>query len=393
MVFVEKPLINLVIATNLNTLSFCMVFLDLVFYGYVAVVIIQVVYYILFFGKFAFTKPKNVVSKNIAVSVIICAKNEAENLKSFLPSVINQEYPEFEIVLINDASKDGTLNIIQEYSKLHNNIKIVNVKPIEAFWGNKKYALTLGIKAAKHDFLLFTDADCKPVSKHWIKEMSAHFSNKKTIVLGYGAYSKVKKSLLNKLIRFETLITAINYFSFAKFGLPYMGVGRNLAYTRKEFFDANGFINHIKVRSGDDDLFINQIATPKNTAVCFLKDSFTESTPKKTFKDWFKQKRRHVSTAKHYKVKHKALLTLLYVSNFLFWFLGTILLAYLFKWKIVLGLFILRLIFQYTIIGVSSKKLNETDLIFFIPFLEVFLIIAQLTIFINNLISKPSHWK
>lgn len=370
-----------------------MVFLYFVFYGFVAVVIIQAFYYMLFFGKFAFSKSKTLVSKNIAISVIICAKNEAKNLKRFLPSVINQEYPEFEIVLINDASKDDTLNIIHEYSKLHNNIKVVDVKPIEAFWGNKKYALTLGIKAAKHDFLLFTDADCKPVSRHWIKEMSANFSNKKSIVLGYGAYTKVKKSFLNKLIRFETLITAVNYFSFAKFGLPYMGVGRNLAYTRKEFFDANGYISHIKVRSGDDDLFVNQIATHKNTAVCFSKDSFTISTPKKTFKDWFKQKRRHVSTAKYYKREHKGLLALLFISNFLFWLLGTTLLFSFFKWKIVLGLFIFRLILQYTVIGVSSKKLNEIDLIFFIPFLEIFLVIMQLTIFINNLISKPNYWK
>ena len=223
--------------------------------------------------------------------------------------------------------------------------------------------------------------------------MSANFSNSKSIVLGYGAYSKIKNSILNKLVRFETLLTAVNYFSFAKSGLPYMGVGRNLAYTKKEFFDANGFINHIKVRSGDDDLFINQIATKNNTTICFSKDSFTESTPKTTFKAWFKQKRRHISTAKHYKIRHKVLLTLLYISNLLFWLFALILFASLFNWQLVLGLFIFRIVLQYTIFGVSSKKLGETDLLVFLPFLEIFLIILQLTIFINNLISKPNHWK
>mgnify|MGYP003855617217 FL=1 len=172
-----------------------------------------------------------------------------------------------------------------------------------------------------------------------------------------------------------------------------MGVGRNLAYTKKEFFDANGFINHIKVRSGDDDLFINQIATKNNTTICFSKDSFTESTPKTTFKAWFKQKRRHISTAKHYKIRHKVLLTLLYISNLLFWLFALILFASLFNWQLVLGLFIFRIVLQYTIFGVSSKKLGETDLLVFLPFLEIFLIILQLTIFINNLISKPNHWK
>ena len=368
-------------------------FLDIVFYGFVAVVIIQVIFYVFFFSKFAFAKKQKVSQKNIPVSVIICAKNEAENLKAFLPSVIAQDYPDFEIVLINDASKDDTLEVMEHFSKAHSNIKIVNVKSIEAFWGNKKYALTLGIKAAKNDYLLFTDADCKPVSKQWIKKMSSHFSNKKSIVLGYGAYVKINKSFLNKLIRFETLVTAINYFSFAKLGMPYMGVGRNLAYTRKEFFNANGFINHIKIRSGDDDLFVNQMATVRNTALCYTSGSFTKSTPKKTFDAWFKQKRRHVSTAKHYKLKHKVLLALLYASNLLFWILSILLITTLYNWKIVLALFLTRIILQYTVMGLSSKKLKELDLIFFIPFLEIFLIVMQLTIFINNLVSKPNHWK
>jgi len=368
-------------------------FLDFLLYGFVAIVFIQSIYYILFFGRFAFSKQKKTTPLSIAVSVIICAKNEAENLNSFLPLIIDQEYPEFEVVLINDASNDNTLDVIEHFSKLHSNIKIVNVKSNEAFWGNKKYALTLGIKAAKNDYLLFTDADCKPASNHWLKEMSANFSNKKSIILGYGAYIKNKNSLLNKLIRFETFITAINYFSFAKSGVPYMGVGRNLAYTKKAFFDANGFINHIKIRSGDDDLFVNQIATPQNTTICFSKESFTESIPKATFADWYKQKRRHVSTAKHYKTNHKLLLSLLYTSNLLFWLFAIILLVILFSWKMVLSLFVFRIVLQYTILWMSSKKLGETDVLFYLPFLEIFLIIVQLTIFINNLISKPNHWK
>ena len=370
-----------------------MVFLDFMFYGFITVVIIQAVFYIFFFGKFAFSKQKKETTKNIAVSVIICAKNESENLKKLLPSVIAQDYPEFEIVLINDDSKDDTLEVIQAYEALHEHIKVVNVRSIEAFWGNKKYALTLGIKAAKYDYLLFTDADCKPVSKNWIKSMSSHFSSTKSLILGYGAYTKFKNSFLNKLIRFETLITAVNYFSFAKIGLPFMGVGRNMAYTKKEFFDANGFIRHIKVRSGDDDLFVNQIANKTNTSINISRDSFTTSVPKGTFAAWFKQKRRHVSTATHYKWVHKVLLTVLFTSNLLFWLCAILLFTSLFQWEIVLGLFIFRLALQSVILGMSSKKLDELDVIFLLPVLEIFLLITQLTIFITNLISKPNHWK
>ncbi|MCF7567204.1 glycosyltransferase [Sabulilitoribacter arenilitoris] len=370
-----------------------MSFLDYMYYVFIIVVFFQVIYYLLFLSQFAFLKLKKKTNKNIPVSVIICAKNEAENLKAFLPSIIAQEYSNFEIVLINDASQDETLEIMEAFSSQHNNIKIVDVKNNEAFWGNKKYALTLGIKAAKNNYLLFTDADCSPVSKNWIKEMVSHFSHNKSIILGYGTYSKVKNSLINKLIRFETLITATQYFSFAKTGIPYMGVGRNLAYTKTEFFNARGFMSHMKIRSGDDDLFINEVANKGNTEICFSKNSFTTSIPETSFKTWFKQKRRHISTAKYYKKKHKVLLALIYLFNLLFWTLGIILLVFQFEWKLVLSLFILRLIAQYITIGFSAKKLDEKDLIIYLPFLEIFLVISQLTIFINNLISKPNHWK
>ena len=172
-----------------------------------------------------------------------------------------------------------------------------------------------------------------------------------------------------------------------------MGAGRNLAYKKSEFFNANGFVSHINVLSGDDDLFINQVATSSNTAICFSKDSFTESIPKTTFTDWIKQKRRHISTAKHYKTKHKVLLTLLYGSQLLFWLLALVLLISLFHWKIVLVLLLLRLCFQFLVFGFSTKKLGEKDVLFLLPLLELFLISTQLTIFINNLISKPNHWK
>jgi len=370
-----------------------MLILDIVFYSFIAIVCIQVVFYAILFGNFAFNKITTKERKHHSVSLIICAKNEAKNLKSFLPSIIKQDYPDFEIVLINDASSDDTLDIMEAFAEQHNNIKIVNVKNIEAFWGNKKYALTLGIKAAKHEHLLFTDADCKPVTNQWIKSMISNFSNTTTIILGYGPYTKAKYSLLNKLIRYETLLTAIQYFSFAKIGIPYMGVGRNLAYNRSEFYKTNGFIKHMDIRSGDDDLFINEAANSKNTSICIQPNSFTYSVPKSTFKDWFIQKRRHVSTANNYKFIHKSLLTLFYSTQLLFWTLAIILLITLFHWKIVTVLIITRFIIQYLVTGFAAKKLNEIDLLFLLPFLELFLIVSQLTIFISNLISKPKYWK
>lgn len=370
-----------------------MIVFYVLFYIFVVVILVQLFFYAYVFSKVKQKSHSNISTDRPFISVIVCAKNEANNLEKFLPSILNQDYPDFEVVLINDSSTDGTLRVMERFKTMHSNIKIVNVKNIEAFWGNKKYALTLGIKAATHNHLLFTDADCKPVSNQWIAEMSRCFSEDHRIVLGYGAYAKVKKSFLNKLIRFDTLMTAVQYFSYSRLGQPFMGVGRNLAYTKELFFEARGFMDHMHIKSGDDDLFVNQIATAENTVICLSKNSFTESPSKKSYSDWIIQKRRHITTAKHYKLRHKAMLTLFYLSQFLFLTLSIALISTLFYWEVVVGLIGLRYIVLFITLTLAAKKLEEKDLIPLFPILEIFLIVSQFSIFIKNLISKPNRWK
>ncbi|OXA75047.1 glycosyl transferase family 2 [Flavobacterium branchiophilum NBRC 15030 = ATCC 35035] len=367
--------------------------MDVIFFLFIAVIVIQFSYYVIVFGKFVFAKKTTLSPKKVAVSVLVCAKNEAENVKKFIPLLINQDYPDYEIVLIDDDSNDDTLDIFEGFEKENPKIKLVKVANVEAFWGNKKYALTLGIKAAKNDYLLFTDADCYPKTTHWITEMTAHFEPEKTIVLGYGGYETMEGSFLNKIIRLETVLTATQYFSWAKWGKPYMGVGRNMAYHRSEFFNQNGFINHIKLRSGDDDLFINEAATANNTAICCTEGSFTYSKPKNSFASWIFQKRRHLTTATYYKPFDKLQLGLFYCSQLLFFILSIILLAVSFQWQIVLGLITFRYLSAWLSIGYATKKLKEKEIILWFPILEVALIVAQLHIFLSNLISKPIRWK
>lgn len=370
-----------------------MLLLQLLFYIFIAIFVIQIAYYLAFLIGFAYKKVAQQSPKKIPISVIICAKNEAENLRSNIPLIAEQDYPNYEIVLVNDSSSDDSLEVMKTLKEQYSNINIVDVKSIDRFWGNKKYALTLGIKAASNDFLLFTDADCKPASSSWVSQMSSHFSNEKSIVLGYGAYEKKKLSLLNKLIRFETLITALQYFSYAKLGMPYMGVGRNMAYRKELFFNTGGYNNHLTIKSGDDDLFINEIATKANTTICTDTTGFTLSEPKTSFKAWLTQKRRHITTARHYKWKHKLLLALFYISQISFWVTAIILLSNLFLWKWIVALVVLRIILYTVTIYNTSKKLDERDLVIWAPLLELFLIGFQFCIFIANLISKPNHWK
>lgn len=367
--------------------------LTVLFWIFVAVVAIQFLYYIVIFGKFSFVKAKKNNPKKIPISVIVCAKNEAEHVAKFIPLLVQQNYPDFEIILIDDASNDETLDIFEAFEKEYANVKLVKVANNEAFWGNKKFALTLGIKAASKEYLLFTDADCYPTSTDWISEMSSHFTMHKTIVLGYGAYEKIPNSFLNKIIRFETLLTAVQYFSWAQIGQPYMGIGRNMAYKKEEFFNVNGFIDHMKIRSGDDDLFINQAATHKNTTVCYTPDSFTFSKPKNTYKEWFVQKRRHVSTAKHYKSFDKMQLGLFFLTQLLMYLVSIILLVYQFQEIAVVSLVIFRYIFSWISLGFGAGKLNEKDVMIWFPILEIVLIFTQINIFITNLFSKPIYWK
>jgi glycosyltransferase involved in cell wall biosynthesis len=367
--------------------------LAILFYLFIGIVAIQLFYYLFVFGKFAYMKSQKSAPKKVPISVIVCAKNEEENVLKFIPILAEQDYPDYEVVLIDDASSDNTLEIFEDFEKKYPNIRLVKVVNNEAFWGNKKFALTLGIKAAKKEYLLFTDADCYPTSKDWIREMSSNFSIEKTIVLGYGAYEKVPGSFLNKLIRFETLLTAVQYFSWAKMGKPYMGVGRNLAYKKEAFFNVNGFIDHMKIRSGDDDLFINQAANEKNTTICFSPDSFTYSMSKTSFKDWFRQKRRHVATASFYKTFDRMQLGVFYISQLLFVILAIILLAFQFQWIVVLSLVGFRYLFTWITLAFAAGKLKEKDVMYWFPILEMVVLFTQLNIFITNIFAKPVHWK
>jgi glycosyltransferase involved in cell wall biosynthesis len=366
---------------------------DFLLFGLVAVVLFQLIYYIFIFGKFGFTKPAILTNKNIPISVIVCAKNEAENIKKFVPLLLDQEYPTFELVLIDNASSDETRDLFEAFEKQYSNVKLVKVDNNEAFWGNKKYALTLGIKAAKYDYLLFTDADCYPTSRQWISLMGANFTLKKTIVLGYGAYEKIKNSFLNKIIRFETLLTATQYFAWAKIGKPYMGVGRNLAYKKDEFFRVRGFMDHMKIRSGDDDLFVNQAANSNNTTICFTPESFTYTAPKKTYKTWIDKKKRDVATAKHYKGFDRFQLGFFYSIQFLFFVLAIVLLAFQHQLIIVTGIIVFRYIFAWISLGYAAGKLNEKDVMYWYPFIEIFLIFTQFNVFITTIFTKPAHWK
>ena len=365
-----------------------------VFIIFCIITTIQITYYLLIFARFSLLNAKRKIEPSFPVSVIICAKNEAYNLKNNLPYIANQNYSEFEIVLIDDHSTDNSLEIMRSFQKEISSknrlVKIISVDKKSS--KGKKNALSRGIKESSFEHLILTDADCKPISKNWISQMASCFIPKKSIVLGYGPYRKIKNSFLNKIIRFETLFTAIQYFSYSQIGIPYMGVGRNIAYKKNDFYKVNGFMSHNGVVSGDDDLFINEIANSQNTNICVSKESFTISEPKTSFKDWIHQKRRHITTSFHYKKIHKLLLGLFYISQLLFWLLSIILIILNLKLVFVIGLIFIRFTVWYLVLAKSARKLNEKDLLRYAPVYEISIIFVQLYIFLKNKIAPPIRW-
>lgn len=365
----------------------------LLFYIFLGVTFVNVAFYV-FYSFFAFAKAKTNTSTFFpAVSVIICAKNEEDQLAQNIPKLLAQEYPEFEIILINNASFDDTEAVIEAFSLAHSNVQQVKVVANENFWNNKKYALSLGIKRAKYPTMLFTTADAVPASKQWLKEMGGAFKDKKALVLGYGAYQKVKGSWLNTLIRFENVLTTIQYVSFAKAYRPYMGVGSNLGYTAETFYDQKGFVAHIKLPAGDDRLFVNAAATRKNTGYRFTPESFTIAQGPKSFKKWLSKKQDHLVMMSYYKMPEKLFLGFFHSSQFLFFLLAVITLASSPIWHWVLAAIALRYLVAWVVIAFASARLKEKDLIYIYPLHEISLIIIQICIFISNLISKPARWK
>lgn len=357
------------------------------------VVFIQLLYYWLIYSRVAFFKQKNEFARtDQPVSVIVCARDEYYNLQENLPKLLQQDYPAFEVVVVNHGSEDDTQYLLRDMSIEYPNLKIVNVPQDLNFFTGKKFPLSIGIKSASHEILLFTDADCEPSSNQWVRKMAANFRGNTEIVLGYGAYAK-QRGLLNMLIRFDTLRIAMNYLGFAKSGLTYMGVGRNMAYRKSLFYRQNGFISHYRIPSGDDDLFINKAATSNNTRIEIRKDTKTISKPKTHFSQWIRQKRRHMITGGLYKPSHKFLLGLFAVTQSLYWILSIGLAIVWFMPIVVASIFALRLFSQLIVMHLNMKKLGEKGFLLMVPFFELTLMIVSPVLAITNWLSKPVKWR
>lgn len=354
-------------------------------------VLIQLYYALFYFLPLSRYKDPE-TKEHLPVSVIVAAHNELENLIELLPQLLDQDYPEFEVVLVNDRSDDDTEFYLYELERQFPNFKIVTVKKTPEYLNPKKYALTLGIRAAKHEHLLFTDADCRPCSSKWIEKMQSGYATGADLVLGYSPYAQLK-GFLNQLIRYETLLTAIQYLSHANKGHAYMGVGRNLSYTRACFFRNKGFASHIKSMGGDDDLFVRDATRHSKATIVLDQEGQILSVPKKTFREWLTQKRRHMSAGKHYKSADKRKIGIFMISNLLFYVIAIILLVLSSQLVIVGAMIVLRYGVVFTAYILAARRLNEKLALLLLPVLDIVYFINYLFLGVSVLLYKKIRWK
>lgn len=344
---------------------------------------VQLFYYLFFYIRI-FCKNKTKQKNSFPLSVIIAARNEADNLEHFLPKVLEQKYPEFQVIVVNDRSADGTEELLVKFRRKYPNFYFTNIEENPRFPSGKKLALTVGIKAAEHEHLVFIDADCYPDSELWLQNIANTYREKTQFVLAYGGYER-RKGLINLIIRYETLWTGLQYLTFAKAGVPYMGVGRNLSYTKNIYEKQSGFSAHYHLTSGDDDLFVNHAARRKNTLANCKPESITRSVPKENWKAYLYQKVRHFTTVRHYRFGHKILLFGELFSRFVFY--ASLLAGIYLKLPLgfIIAFFAFRLLLQYITIFKAAGRFKEKIIAIFSPFFDILLPIIHLRISIAGI--------
>lgn len=369
--------------------------LGIIFLGATAV---QLLFWLLVFSKLG-KHPINAPSKGDSlttntlppISLIICGCNEADNLKKYLDRFLNQNYPSFEVIVVNDNSFDETEKILLAFQKKYSILRPITIK--EQHPPGKKHALQVGIAAAKYDLLLLSDADCYPASSNWMRQMQSIINDQVLVGLGYSPY-EFRNGFLNRFIRFEAIYTAIQYFSFSIVGMPYMGVGRNLIYHKSLYQQQKGFSAHLDLASGDDDLFVNAVANRKNTAVQLASDSFVFTIPKMTWGGYYHQKKRHLTTGTRYRAVHQLVLGALSASHFLHYTGGLVWAWYTGQWGLVLILYLARATVVAMVSRPIFKRLNALDLWPWVLPLDVFFLLYYLVFAPVLIIGNPrTSWK
>jgi len=349
--------------------------------------IILLIFQLGIFAGSVFARPVDTQAKRIPISVIVYAKNNAQELRNLLPVLLNQNYHQFELVLVNNASTDETLHLIKEYALMYPNIRLVDVLNNEAFWGNKKYAVTLGIKACKYEYLVFIDANKRIHSYNWLVQLTSHFTLNKTVVIGTSFYTR-KKGFFNKFLRFDHAMQQMQSLAWSRIGTPYSLNLENIALKKEEFYRVNGFISHMQKPLFMNEYLLNDVATSKNTLLCEHPDAMIEAEPVLKRSDFRQLKKHQLQLLKNTKGTAAFKVKLFNLMQFLFLIVAVCSFLTLEYWYITLGMVVLRYAVAWMLFAKTAKKYRYKDLIFLFPLYDLFYIFMQMRLFLGSLLTK-----
>lgn len=347
-----------------------------IFLVFCIALLIQLCIHWIRFSKLAFHKRRSRLKRDDElepISVVVCARDSYEQLTELIPALLGQDYPQFEVVVVNDCSEDETEEYLKDLERRESRIKPVQLRQHLNFFNGKKFPLSMGIKSASYDLMVLTDADCMPTSDQWLRSMVSGYGYDTEVVVSHSRYRNTG-GLLNLLIRFEAVQNATMYLSAALAGKPYRGVGKNLSYRQRLFFRNKGFTSHYAMAAGDDDVFISQTANKRNTKVVIDPENTIESNPPQSFGSWVRSRCNKYATIAMLKANARSFAALHYWSQFLFYGCLIAMLVMkpafafasgnpLFYYLALAVLFLLRFITQLVIYRGVCRRLGEPRLL------------------------------
>lgn len=374
-------------------------FLLILLFFFLVTIAVQLGFHWFFFRRLAFHKPSDHEMSHRAftgpVSVILCVRDEGHHLRRNLSYILEQDYPDYEVMVVDYGSVDDTSEFLDEMKKIHPRLAVISLGSSVSFMRGKKFPLSVGIRSARHDRILLTDAQCRPASRGWIRLVSSHLQNEKEVVLGYCLYRK-RTGFFARLVHLDNLWMSIQYLSFALSGRAFKGMGQNMAFKKELFFRVNGFVSHYDILNGHDDLFVNQVSSGHNTAIEVSPASWVLADVGTGFSEWVMQKRARLSMGKRYRREHRRLL-LAYQLSWL-WLYPLLVILLCIAGSSVLGLIVLAvfLLRQASMLFILSKgagKLDENKNYVFSLIGEPILVLASLLLGLSMAFHKTSAWK
>lgn len=339
--------------------------------GAAGLLLIQIVYQLALYNrihlhnKAAREGTTNFSGETPPVSVIIPAREASEQLRRNLASVLEQDYPCFEVIVVNDGHTDESEELLTQMEERYPNLYHSFVPDSSRYVSRKKLALTIGIKASRYDWLVLTDASCRPQSDRWLRLLARNFTPRTEIVLGYSGYER-RRGWPCRCMAYDALFTAMRYLGFAQARRPYMGIGRNLAYRKKLFFRQKGFSAHLNLQRGDDDLFVNLAATGQNTRIETCADAAVRMEPPALAKEWREDKIGYASTARLLKGAQRRMAGFETTTRLLFhlcWLTALVLSLARLHWLtagLSLACFCARLAVQAVVLNTAARELGES---------------------------------